>query len=188
MIENTKSKIEVDLRYINKHAEEALYYIFCLVESYCLGVELVYQPDDSKIRKFFETQKSRLLDNGATISYNGPNFRDVGKKEMKYVLNLKHFTYKKNESLNLAVDCFYGYEYHKDIAIENEISMEITEKNGTNFCSLIFAGTIENMRFQEKGIVMNIIGWSMPEGFKELGEMINFFILKHFGIDIKDKL
>jgi hypothetical protein len=185
MIRLTKRKIKLDLYHIGSHTEEALYYIFCVVQSYCLNVKLKTSPNDVEIRRFFKTQKPRLQENGAFIAYHGPNFRDFGKKEIKYVFTLKHFEYAKKEPLRITVEGFYGDEYHKDIGIKNGVSMDISEKNGTKCCPFVYAGTINKSNFTEEGIVMNIIRGSMPVGFMELGKMINYFILKHFDIKVE---
>ena len=185
MISSTKRKIKFDLTHIDRYAPEALYYLFCLIQSYSLDVKLETSPVDIEIRKFYQTQKSRLIDNGSIIDYRGPNIEDSGNDDIKYVLNLKRFSYEANKPLNLLVECVIGNEYHKDIGIKKGLSMEIIETNGTRFCPFIFAGTIEDKKFVETGIIMNILRGNMPVGYAQLGDMINFFILKHFNIKIE---
>ena len=177
-----KKKIDFNLENVENTKEEALYYIFCLLESICLNVDLKKCKDKKEIRTFYESQKRKLVENGAIITYNGPNFLDFGKKEIKYVLNLDSIIYKKGNPLNFIVRCFYGTEYHKDIGSDKGLSTEILEKNGTKFCNYLYGGSVKNRKFFETAIVLNIIWKHMPRGFHDLGEIINFIILNNFGM------
>ena len=175
-------KIPLDIHYIDAQASEALYYIFCLLESFYLNVDLSEYKNEKEIRTFYASQKHKLIDKGAVIAYCGPDFSFFAKKELKYVFNLKKIDYKTEGPIKIIIDCFGGSGYHKHIATEHDINVEVVSKNGLKFCSLVYAGTIDDGKLKEDAIVWDIITNDMPKGFKVLGQLLNLFILKHFGI------
>lgn len=180
MTKPVSAKINLNLDYVDSNAKDALYYIFCLIQSRCLDVDL---SKEKNIREFYERQKDKLINYNSEIVYKGPDFSKPGKVEIMYIFSLDYVEFKHEKYIKLHVNCFVGSETHNDIAKREKMSVSIRTRNGIKLRDYIYGGVIESGKFSEHSVAwINFICNDMPGGFSDLGKIINLYVLNHFGV------
>ncbi|MFC1670076.1 hypothetical protein ACFL20_06745 [Spirochaetota bacterium] len=175
-------KINFTLDNLGEHSQDALYYIFLLIESHCLNVDLNVEKD---IKDSFESQKNHLTSYNSEIIYAGPDLSKYKTGDINYIFSFNDIKFKHQKYIHFYISCFEGIENHGEIAKKNGISDSIQIVNGLRICKLLYGGTLSKGKFSDHSVTWNsIVRYHMPGEFNSFGKIINRFMLNHFGIEL----
>ena len=179
-------KIKINLKFAASHWGKTLKYIYCYLQSQCLDVDLSSE-DKNIIERRYESQINKLLNRGMVIEYNGPDFRNFGDSDINYILALKHVLFKSGDIPKLKIFCYAGKEDHEELVKENNVKKEFGG-NGFLTSEFIYGGFFQNGKFKGSSPSWNLHFNEVRQrsylldSFPEFGRMINFYVLKHFGL------